>query len=64
VARWGQFTRESKLRVVERMRQCANVKALAAELQVSRQALTAGRRSKVTPGGTARLCRLHPGMRS
>lgn len=39
MARWGQFTREFKLRVVERMRQCANVKALAAELQVSRQAL-------------------------
>jgi transposase-like protein len=39
VARWGQFTKEFKARVVERMRECANIKALAAELQISRQAL-------------------------
>ena len=39
VAKWGQFTRDYKVRVVERMRECSNIKALAAELQVSRQAL-------------------------
>jgi transposase-like protein len=39
VARWGQFTREYKGRVVDRMKECSNIKALAAELQISRQAL-------------------------
>ena len=39
MAKWGQFTREYKARVVERMKECANIKALAAELHISRQAL-------------------------
>lgn len=39
MAKWGQFTREYKAQVVERMRECANIKALARELQISRQAL-------------------------
>jgi transposase-like protein len=39
MAKWGQFTKEYKAQVVERMRECANIKALARELQISRQAL-------------------------
>jgi Transposase len=39
VTKWGQYTKEYKARVVGRMKDCANVKALAAELQISRQAL-------------------------
>jgi transposase-like protein len=39
VARWDRHTKEFKARAVERMKGCANIKALATELQVSRQML-------------------------
>lgn len=39
MTKWGQYTTEYKVSIVERMKECANVSALAAELQISRQAL-------------------------
>jgi len=39
MAKWGHHTKKFKAQAVERMKSCGNVKALAAELQVSRAML-------------------------
>ena len=37
--KWDRHTKEFKARVLDRMKECGNIRALAAELHVSRQTL-------------------------
>jgi transposase-like protein len=39
MAKWDRHTKEFKVRAVKRMQECSNVRALARELEVSRQVL-------------------------
>jgi Transposase len=59
VAKWDRHTKEYKVRAVERMKGCRNIRALARELQVSRQLLyewkyeVEGERPKKQPDSAA-----------